>query len=45
MAEILKSVIAIGTGTWEGRFTKEDILDYCAGDVDALERLLERPVF
>jgi hypothetical protein len=36
---------AIGTGTWEGRFTKEDILDYCAGDVDALERLLERPVF
>jgi DNA polymerase I len=30
----------IGNGTWEGRFTPEQILDYCEGDVVALERLL-----
>jgi DNA polymerase-1 len=31
---------AIGTGTWRGRFTPEEILDYCQHDVAALERLL-----
>jgi hypothetical protein len=31
---------AIGNGTWRGRFTPEEILDYCEGDVDALIRLL-----
>ena len=31
---------AIGNGTWQGRFTPEEILDYCEGDVDALIRLL-----
>ena len=31
---------AIGNGTWEGRFTPAEILDYCEGDVDALIRLL-----
>jgi DNA polymerase family A len=31
---------AIGTGTWEGRFTREEILDYCECDVEALSRLL-----
>jgi DNA polymerase I len=31
---------AIGSGTWEGRFTPREILDYCMGDVDALARLL-----
>jgi DNA polymerase-1 len=31
---------AIGNGTWRGRFTPAEILDYCEGDVDALIRLL-----
>ncbi len=31
---------AIGNGTWKGRFTPEEILDYCESDVFALERLL-----
>jgi hypothetical protein len=31
---------AIGNGTWRGRFTPEDILDYCEKDVEALTRLL-----
>ena len=31
---------AIGNGTWRGRFTPEEILDYCEADVDALIRLL-----
>jgi hypothetical protein len=31
---------AIGSGTWQGRYTPEEILDYCASDIDALERLL-----
>jgi hypothetical protein len=31
---------AIGNGTWEERFTPEQILDYCEGDVVALGRLL-----
>ena len=31
---------AIGSGTWRGRFTPEEILDYCEADVDALARLL-----
>ena len=31
---------AIGSDTWEGRFTPPEILDYCQGDVDALIRLL-----
>jgi hypothetical protein len=31
---------AIGSGTWEGRFSPPEILDYCQGDVDALIRLL-----
>jgi DNA polymerase I len=31
---------AIGNGTWIGRYTQEEILDYCMGDVDALARLL-----
>jgi hypothetical protein len=31
---------AIGTDTWEGRYTPAEILDYCQGDVDALARLL-----
>jgi DNA polymerase-1 len=31
---------AIGNGTWRGRFTPEEILDYCEGDVHALIRLL-----
>jgi DNA polymerase I len=31
---------AIGTGTWRGRYTQEEILDYCQTDVDALVRLL-----
>jgi DNA polymerase I len=31
---------AIGSGTWQGRFTPEAILDYCQQDVDALARLL-----
>jgi hypothetical protein len=31
---------AIGTGTWRGQYTPEEILDYCATDVAALERLL-----
>ena len=32
---------AIGNGTWEGRFTPAEILDYCQGDVGALARLLD----
>jgi hypothetical protein len=31
---------AIGNGTWVGRYTQEEILNYCMGDVDALARLL-----
>jgi hypothetical protein len=31
---------AIGTGTWEGKFSRQEILDYCQGDVVALARLL-----
>jgi hypothetical protein len=31
---------AIGNGTWRGRYTPEEILDYCEGDVLALGRLL-----
>ena len=31
---------AIGNGTWRRRFTPEEILDYCEGDVEALARLL-----
>jgi DNA polymerase I len=31
---------AIGNGTWQGRYTPEQILRYCMGDVDALARLL-----
>ena len=31
---------AIGSGTWRGRYSKTDILDYCQADVLALERLL-----
>src|SRR5262245_33196940 len=31
---------AIGNGTWEGRFTPEQIVHYCEGDVVALGRLL-----
>jgi hypothetical protein len=31
---------AIGNGTWPGRYTPEEILDYCMGDVDALARSL-----
>jgi DNA polymerase-1 len=32
---------ALGTGTWAGRYSEKEILDYCASDVAALERLLE----
>jgi DNA polymerase-1 len=31
---------AIGNGTWRERFTPEEILDYCEGDVATLARLL-----
>jgi DNA polymerase I len=31
---------AIGNGTWRGRFTPAEILDYCEADVGALIRLL-----
>jgi hypothetical protein len=31
---------AIGDGTWRGRFEQAEVLDYCAGDVLDLERLL-----
>jgi hypothetical protein len=31
---------AIGTGTWRGRFSPEEILDYCESDVRSLARLL-----
>jgi hypothetical protein len=31
---------AIGAGTWPGRYTPEQILDYCETDMVALERLL-----
>jgi DNA polymerase I len=31
---------ALGTGTWAGVYTPEEILDYCESDVLALERLL-----
>jgi hypothetical protein len=31
---------AIGNGTWRGRYTPGEILDYCDSDVDALVRLL-----
>jgi hypothetical protein len=32
--------IALGTGTWAGVYTPDEILDYCESDVRALERLL-----
>lgn len=31
---------ALGEGTWRGRYSREEILDYCAKDCEALERLL-----
>ena len=31
---------AIGSDTWRGRYTPEQILDYCESDVLALARLL-----
>jgi DNA polymerase-1 len=31
---------AIGSGSWRGRCTPEEVLDYCEPDVAALERLL-----
>jgi DNA polymerase-1 len=31
---------AIGNGTWRGRYTPKEILDYCETDVEALQRLL-----
>jgi DNA polymerase I len=31
---------AIGSGTWHGRYTPTEILDYCETDMVALERLL-----
>ena len=31
---------AIGTGTWQGRYTPTEILDYCGTDTEALKRLL-----
>jgi hypothetical protein len=31
---------AIGTGTWRGQYTPDEILNYCESDVLALERLL-----
>ena len=31
---------AIGSGTWSGRYTPEEIMDYCETDVVALEKLL-----
>jgi hypothetical protein len=31
---------AIGTGTWQGRYTPTEIMSYCETDVIALERLL-----
>jgi DNA polymerase I len=31
---------AIGTGTWPGRFTSQEIMDYCESDVVSLKRLL-----
>lgn len=31
---------ALGNGAWRGRYTPEEILDYCETDVEALERLL-----
>jgi DNA polymerase I len=31
---------ALGAGAWEGRYTKDEILDYCESDVLALKRLL-----
>jgi DNA polymerase-1 len=32
---------AIGNGTWRGRYTPTEILDYCQSDVFATERLLQ----
>jgi hypothetical protein len=31
---------AIGSGAWQGRYSPDEILDYCQSDIDALERLL-----
>jgi len=31
---------AIGTGNWRGRYTPDEILNYCGSDISALERLL-----
>ena len=39
-AEKKETQEAIGNGTWRGRYTPEQILDYCQTDVDALARLL-----
>ena len=35
---------AIGNGTWQGRYTPEQILDYCESDTVALQKLLPRMV-
>src|SRR6476620_7996809 len=32
--------VAIGSGTWRGQYSPDDILNYCQTDVDALQRLL-----
>ncbi|TYO61902.1 DNA polymerase I [Bradyrhizobium hipponense] len=32
--------VALGTGTWPGRFSRQEIIDYCESDVIALKRLL-----
>jgi hypothetical protein len=31
---------ALGNGTWRGKYSREQVLDYCEGDVTALARLL-----
>jgi hypothetical protein len=31
---------AIGSGAWRGRYSPDEILDYCQSDIGALERLL-----
>jgi hypothetical protein len=32
---------AIGSGNWRGRYTREQILNYCASDITATRRLLQ----
>jgi hypothetical protein len=39
-AEKKELQVAIGTGTWRGKFTETEILDYCEQDVVATARLL-----